>query len=90
MTFLLQERFLVKANKKNSTICQFCCISYISWWLTAPLSSNDPKNDQLFFNSLFDYKTIDSVIANEALLRLETTCGILLKSLYHCVFLATM
>ena len=56
-------------QEKIERFVKFVVFCYIPWWLTAQVSSSAPKNDLLFLNSLFDYKTIDSVIANEALRR---------------------
>ena len=46
---------------------QFVVFCYISWWLTAPVASTAPKNDQLMINSFINYKDVDSVIAEAAL-----------------------
>ena len=70
-------------QEKIKRFVKFVVFCYIPWWLTAPVSSSAPKNDHLFFY----YKTIDSVIANEALRRFGNHMWYLrLKSYYHCVF----
>ena len=56
-------------QEKIHRFVKFVVFWYILSWMTASVSSSAPKNDQLFKNSLFDYKTIDNVIANEALRR---------------------
>ena len=37
------------------------------WWLTSPVPSSAPHNDQLLINSFIQYKDIDSNIATAAL-----------------------
>ena len=69
MTFLFLDRFLEKANKeKSNDLSNFLYFAtFVGGWLLQyyPVL---PKIIS-FFNSLLDYKTKDSVIANEALRR---------------------
>ena len=78
-------------QEKIQRFFKFVAFCYISWWLNAPVSSTATKNNQLFLNSLFDYKTIDSDIANEALLRFGNHMWYLTEELVPlCFFLAIM
>ena len=66
---LLGKIFRKGQLEKIRRFVKFVVFCYIPWWLTAPIPSSAPKNDQLLMNSFLHYKNVDEVIANEALLR---------------------
>ena len=52
---------------KLQRFVQFVIFCYVPWWLTSPVPSSAPKNDQLLLNSLIEYKDLDSSVADVAL-----------------------
>ena len=59
--------FTSSQQPKIQRFVQFVVFCYIPWWLTSPIPSTAPKNDQLFINSFITYKDIDGLIANAAI-----------------------
>ena len=79
-SLLLGKIFRKGQLEKIRRFVKFVVFCYIPWWLTAPIPSSAPKNDQLLMNSFLHYKNVDEVIANEPYCVLEPTCGILQRS----------